>query len=175
MTARPTFPTGHEPSSDEFSFLLPLTAYKPSDTSRANTSTLANDPDLFISPVANAVYAVQAWLITEGGTVGDMKVGFAWPAGATFPWGIITYPTNVGSAPISSAVFMGAFGAPTSGSSNFGIGGTGAGAQNFVPIVGMLTMGNTAGSLNLQWAQSTSDGTAAIMKAGSVLIATRLS
>lgn len=172
MTAIPTFPAGHLPSPDEFTFMNPLRAYKAADTSRSSTSTLANDPDLFVTPIVNAVYAVQLFLMVQGGTVGDMKVDFTFPAGATFPWGFIAYDNGITGAP--AAVNAIAFGAPTSGSSFFNVGLTGAGSQNTVPVYGLLTMGSTAGNLTLQWAQSTSDGTAATIKAGSWMRAERM-
>lgn len=174
MTARPTFPSGHEPSPDEFSFLVPLAGYKTSDTSRSNTATLANDPDLLITPPVSTVWAIQGVLIIEGGSVGDMKIAFSFPTGATLTWGLIDNPTGITTPYTSNTVFTGAFGSATSGSSFFSAGLIGAGSQFYTPVGGLLTMGSTAGNLTVQWAQNTSDGTAATMKAGSWLMGWRL-
>lgn len=171
----PTLNTGHILTADDFTYLLPVAARKTADTSRSTTTTLTNDPELTLALVANYVYTFQAVLIIDGGNVGDMKIGFTFPTGTTMTWGLIDNPVTITSPlPASSAVFTGAFGSATSGSSFFNAGLAGTGNQIFTPVGGLVSMGSTSGSLNLQWAQASSDGTAAIMKAGSWLKCSRI-
>jgi hypothetical protein len=143
----------------------PLNVSKPSDTSRALTTTLADDPDLVVTVAANAKYWVQAFLIYTAGDVGDIKIGWSGPTSATFDW-------NVGGAETTTQTSTYWGRQIISGTDN--VGGANATVMTAKPN-GILTTSGTSGSFKFRWAQGTSEGTAGVIKAGSTLMLTRLS
>lgn len=147
---------------------------KGSDTSRASTSTLADDPALTLAVSANASYIMNAFVIFgAGGAASTNGFKFAWtgPSGATMNWvphtKIDTDATNA-----ATSIWMAQRDIGTTISSG------GAGANTIKVIArpyGLLKTSSTAGSLTLQWAQATSNGTATIVYAGSWIELRRVS
>ena len=82
-------------AADLNSWAVPLAAVKVVDTSRASTTTLANDPELSLAVAANVIYRFWAYLDYEGGTTGssDIKWSFSVPAGATLRYQMIAVNT----------------------------------------------------------------------------------
>lgn len=114
-------------------------------TNRASNVTPADDPDLTLSVVANAVYEVRALLVwTNGG--GGFRMAWNVPAAATMTW------TDGGGAgavlPTTNATFA---------------------ASTGTESVGRLVVGATAGNCVLQWAQNTSNVGNTALQAGSFL------
>lgn len=128
-----------------------------------NSSTLQNDDHLFVAVAANAVYDWKLVLHYNSGTTPDLKVGWSVPSGSTMVWGgyiadtsgAVTSVANLSAATVQA------------------IGGTGA--ANYQFFTGMIATSTTAGTLQLQWAQNTTNLSDSIMLAGSELILIRTS
>jgi hypothetical protein len=142
---------------------------KPGDTPRNTTTTLANDPDLTVAVDANKSYWTEVriqFLDPTSGTA-NFKVAFTVPAGATFNGefaalgvGASTYQANAvdSAAPITTAIYH------VSGS--FG--------DTSCRLSGVLATAGAAGSLTLQWAQNTSNGSNVTVRAGSSMFLRRV-
>lgn len=162
----PTIPAGGTYVASLLQSMVPLTVYKANDTSRATTTSLTADPDLQASVVANGWYFLAFMLSYEGGTQGssDLQVKFTTPPGTTMQW---------------SPMILG-----TSGSVNVGtVGGTafivtagtnGAGNRRAFCGLGTVSVGSTAGTVALNWAQGTSSATATIVHALSSMFLIRM-
>lgn len=169
------FLAGQKIRASDLNFIVPGFVRKPSDQSIASNATLQNDTALVLPVLANASYAVECAIICDGGTVGDAKFAFSWPASATMPWSMISYITTGTQVSSGNTPFLGSFASPTSGSSAFGAGLCGAGNQGFVLLKGNLTTTSTAGNVQLMWSQLASDGTAATVRTGSTMRVDRVS
>lgn len=142
-------------------FCVPLAVIKPGDQSLASSTTLQNDSALFVPVVASATYLFDCYLDYEGGTLGssDLKWTWAVPAGAALRYCADWLSTG-------STVQVGI----THKDTDVLAAGTGGAASLFsVRMTGSLVMGVTAGNLQLQWAQNTSNATATIVHAQSRL------
>ncbi len=114
-------------------------------TNRASTVAPADDPDLTLSVVANAIYEVRALLVwTNGG--GGFRMAWNVPAASSMTW------TDGGGAgavlPTTNATFA---------------------ASTGTESVGRLVTGANAGSCTLQWAQNASNAGNTALQAGSFL------
>lgn len=135
-----------------------LTAHKFANTSRASTTTLADDPHLTVAVAASSAYTVEAYLkVTISGGSGGYKNGWTVPSGAVGDFhfhGIEStgtqYPYVTNEASSSNVNF----GNPVS--------------TVLISITGRLTTVN-AGTFAIRWAQVTSDANATIVYAGSWL------
>jgi len=148
------------------SFAAPLAVIKPSDQSVTSSTTLVNDTALVVPVVASATYLFDCFLDYEGGTLGaaDLKISWSVPAGATLRYDQLY--RNTSGNPVT-------WGEGTNGAGNTM--GTGGAGTRFAAIMkGSLVMSSTAGSLQLQWAQSTSSATATIVHAQSFLALWRI-
>lgn len=135
----------------------PWTAWKAADTPRASDVTIAADPDLSIPTLANATYVVDGYLNFEGGTAGSSDL----------QWGLTSNGTlryKVSGAGTGGTTVIGA---TDQGSGTVILGTNGAGNLRGADFHGMLIAGSSAGSLTLNWAQNTSNGTPTIMHANS--------
>lgn len=141
---------------------------KTSDQSVTSSTVLVNDTALTVPVAASATYLVEWSLVTDGNASGDLKYAFTGPAGATMTWeseGLLTTDTtNVARA----ATDVAAIGTTVSH------GTIASGTNSRVDGRGVLTVAGTAGNLQMQWAQATSNGTASKVKAGSYLKVTRI-
>lgn len=114
-------------------------------TNRASNVTPADDPDLVLSVVANAVYEVRALLVwTNGG--GGFRMCWNAPAASSMTW------TDGGGSGLVLPATNSTFTASTGTES-----------------VGRIATGANAGNLALQWAQSTSNAGNTALQAGSFL------
>ncbi|MES2211410.1 MAG: hypothetical protein V4515_14700 [Chloroflexota bacterium] len=141
---------------------------KTTDTTRASTTTYADDPHLSSIPVAaSAVYIVEMHGVYQAGATPQIKFQMTFPVGATMEAGSWEYdpgtddwaPTTVLSQS-SPAAFVA------------GLLGTGANVP--FRLTGSLHMGSTAGNLALQWAQNVSNATASALRKGSWMRTTRV-
>lgn len=146
---------------------MPLLALKTADESVTSNTTVQNDDELFLSVIANAKYSMALTLIYEAATASDIKWGFTFPSAATMTWGQLSL--DVAATAVSGDVRAPAFGSATSGTSTLTGGGAAAASQLLAVLRGTLIVGANAGTLQLQWAQATSGGTATIVKTNSTL------
>ena len=142
--------------------MLPLTAWKTDQTSRASTTTATADPDLVIEIPDDALvaYAIEIGLNLTGAALGsgDVKVGLEYSGSlGTNNWmGIGTDTTSVDNANF--------FGRSIDGNTQpYGVNG---GNFSLVHINGLIEP-STAGTLSLLWAQNTSSATATNLRQGS--------
>lgn len=149
-----------------FAAIPSLFAYKPSDTTRNNTNTLADDPHLTLAVEANTVYEMEALLFGDATTTADMKFGFTGPSGATLHWASGSGAVNASSS--GSALDQ----ARKTLAQSAVWGGIGAASVWAARPQGTLIVGGTAGGFTMQWAQNTAEVSDAILREGSRLTLT---
>jgi hypothetical protein len=141
--------------------IQPLIAIKTSDQDIASSTTLTADTALFAAVLADTNYLFDCFLNYEGGTEGSSDIKWNWlvPASAKLRYQAFNVSTsgNVGGGPVNT-------------DSTVVVAGTnGAGVLMGVRMTGTLFVSSTAGNIQLQWAQNTSDSTPTIVHAQSYL------
>ncbi|MFH8804044.1 hypothetical protein ACH4F6_31400 [Streptomyces sp. NPDC017936] len=143
-----------------------LFAYKPSNTSRASTTSATADPHLTFTVEANTVYTLSGLLIFDGHDSGDLKIGFTAPAGTTGSW----WPGGPDSSSAAAFAAYPRWGALTDvTSSTMAIGTIGAGTILAAEPKGLVVTSGTPGTFSLVWAQNTSNATATVLRTHSWL------
>ena len=144
--------------------------YKTSDESVANTTALQNDNELVFAVGANETWIADFVLLLEtaAASAGNFKFDFALPSGATaivvpvFP---ASYSGGGNQADIIDLQWYD-LSARTIPMPNF------AGAQKMTGRFRLIvTVGGTAGNVQLRWAQGSSSSSSISVKAGSHLVA----
>jgi hypothetical protein len=136
---------------------------KPTDQSVVSSAVLVNDSALLF-PVVSGVYLFEIYAVFEAGTTGDIKFSVTAPAGTTGSWGLDPQTTAGGGFNQSPG---NAFGATAVS------GGNGVGAPTIVIIKGIAVV-NTAGNVQVLWAQNTSNATPTIVHLNSYLFAQKV-
>lgn len=132
---------------------------KTADESVTSSTTLQNDDHLFFSVAANEIWAVKFVLLYTGATAGDFKVNVTVPSGATYRLGIHgLQETAAGATTFQTSTL-------TEGSGSYVFGCSGASALGILD--GTVEIGANAGTIQLQFAQGTSSGTATTLFAKS--------
>jgi hypothetical protein len=145
-------------------------ARKAADQTVNNSTVLVNVTDL-VSPLPVAgMFGFRVVLFHDSATAADIKFAFTWPAGASARWGV--QGIAVGAAGTTGD---GQFGTATVSGASVAVGGAGVGSANTLLsiIEGGITMGGTAGNLQLQFAQQTADLSDAIIRFRSRIIVWR--
>lgn len=142
-------------------------AIKTSDTSRASTTTLADDPHLTIPVAASATYHTDVVLFHNSQPAGDFKFTFVGPTSSVFSYAGATV-TLAGSVYTDDNVFY---------SDISDVQNSGGIAGVWVPIIiqGMLITSGTSGNFKLQWAQVTSNAGNSTLKTNSYINVRRVS
>lgn len=153
-------------SSDVNTWFVPIVVIKPGQTSRASTTSMTNDPDLFLALGSSASYAVNGVIFYDGATAGasDFKFTFTVPSGSNGQY--FAPHQNL------SGVFAGAF--QSNWTDTVTANTNGVSTIMCVGISGIIQTGGSAGNLRLQWAQNTSNATNTHVDAQSYLVATRI-
>lgn len=139
----------------------PLSAYKGSNQSVTSSTTLVSDSALVIPLVADAVYDFELVLGYNGASgAGNIKLAWVLPSGATIGYAIYG---NTTSGAATDAPWV------TSASAQ-ALGTSGTSTPVAAVLSGTVNVGSTAGTMQLQWAQNGSSGTATTVLAGSVLL-----
>ena len=142
---------------------LTSTVVKGADESVTSSTTLQNDDELLAALETNTDYSFEARLYVVSATTPDFKMTFTVPAAATLAWwGTITYGDGAAVNGIGIQTISGT-------AKSFIWSGT----DGYITVFGSVRNGANAGNLTLQWAQDTSNGTAATVKAGSTLSITK--
>jgi dihydrodipicolinate reductase len=139
--------------------MLPQTARKTADTSRAATTTATADPHLQFEVEANGVYIWDGWIKYFADPAADLLVDFGVPSGALGEWHM--------AAPGSGTAASGTTGYSLRMESNdvsqsrnaYGTSDADMGAI----LHGTLRVGSTAGTFSLDWAQAASSAIAAVL------------
>ena len=150
---------------DPSSAATTLGAWKTSNTVRTSTTTLTLDPDLQVSVVASAVYAVNVQVnYASNSTTEGILFDFQEPSGAVFEYTEIEAITTGGTAGIYSN---------TAGISDFASTG---GSSNSLSLsaFGLLRTGGASGTFGIKWAQDVSSSTSLTVFNGSFMTLTRL-
>ena len=154
---------------DELAGLQTVLLRKSSDESITSDSTLSDDDTLVLTVAANEVWVGRFAFSAMSTSTPGFKYAFTFPSSATFLG--LGDATSVGSLPTirnqSKAHIL-----STSGTAA----AIALATSDYVINVDFsLSVSTTAGTLNLQWAQNTSDAQTTVVKAGSFMIAHRIS
>jgi len=155
--------------------ILPRSKVKAADENVISSTTLQNDDELFISVDANITYAIDARIIVieASGNAIDWKCAWTYPSGALFDMAVVAPHTawnaSAANVEIEWAAWQNETSSPSS-SKNFGTATT-AFSYHFR---GVLRVGATAGTFQLQWAQANSTAANVTVKSGSSLTLTPL-
>ncbi|MFM9796515.1 hypothetical protein [Streptomyces turgidiscabies] len=170
MATYPPIPPGTTLTSGLLTSMLPITATKTATESVTSSTTLQNDDQLAVPVEANATYEVALLLLhdSDATVAGDIKVAWTGPAGATMNWGVHGANTSAGSSTGVTSVNM-----QTRTIVEFASFGGGDSTGTVALVFGTLVTAGTAGTLQLQWAQETSNAVATNVRAGSRLTLTR--
>lgn len=158
--------TATEPVAGEILVTIPgagggsfLYADKASDTARSSTTTLADDPDLTITVVANTKYRVSGTLfVTNADTLAGFKLAFVTPSGTLR----IAQNARRDNTTTTSTAHV----HTTSGS---GKGVSNAAAEMFLHFDGIVDVAGTGGAFKIQWAQFLSSASATTLLAKSYM------
>lgn len=148
---------------------MPLIARQSGDQTWTTDAALANLTGLSFSIAANEVWVFLAIVMFDAGTTGDIQVTHTEPSGCThrrFGFGLDTsVTTNAGTV----AFIQG------TGSTGQSFGGAGAGTGIFLGYGAWVVNSSTAGTVQMQAAQGTSNGTTTTVRKESFLVAFRVS
>ncbi|OAE37640.1 hypothetical protein [Agrobacterium tumefaciens] len=126
---------------------------KKADTTRTNTATVADDPDLVVALKANTRYLVTADLIFTSSLVAGFKMGWGLPANATIQY------VNVGQNDGLVKNLLDLIGLTLTTTN-----------PNYMFLRGIVKTGATAGNVSIKWAQNVaSSASGAVLKAESSL------
>lgn len=153
-------------AADVDAWFVPKAVIKPADTGRVSTTTMTNDPDLLLALASSASYQITGVIFYDGPTAGasDFKWTFTIPSGTSGQYSAAHQNLSGG--------FAGAF--QSNWTDTVAANTNGVGTIMSVAIQGIIQTGGTAGNLQLQWAQNTSNGTNTHVKAQSYLVAVRI-
>lgn len=160
-----TFDLSEDLQAPDLNAAVGVLAYKDVDQSVTNSTVLVADESILWDLAATAVYGLNAWIVYLSEDTPDIKFGWSLPAGASMLWHGTGY---------SIASAFQAFGNsdPSGGASSFG--GSGSGAARVARMTGTVLMGDTDGSLNLQWAQFVANAATTSVLAGSFGVLRRI-
>ncbi len=140
-------------------------AVKLTDENLASDNTLNNDRDLAIPIAANEVWTVYGVVMASStSATPDWQYAFKVPTGATMDIQAVNYPTLTTFAKQNIR---------GSGQS-MGLSAITANVINSLMFTGTVINGGTAGFIQFQWAQNTSNGTNTTVTRGSYLAGTRV-
>jgi hypothetical protein len=158
-----TFVDGQKLTASQMTALIPVTAYTVADQALATTSTtLQNVTSMSWTLTASAVYLFDLVFMFNAGITPDIKIGWTYPTSTTMAWGGI-FPDTGGTYSAQAGLTQ---------ASTQAIGGAGAARQ--ARFAGTVTVSSTAGALQLQAAQNTSDASTVSVLTGTYGILTRV-
>jgi hypothetical protein len=150
---------------------------KASDESLNSSTTLQNDDALLFSVAANERWLVNLYLLVQAaanaGTM-DFKCGWSYPTSTTMFWApngsyTTAEPSWVGGGLTGASLDL------LTQTESIGVGlSANSPDVNGLTISAIVRVAGTAGTLNFQWAQNTSNGSNLTVMADSVLIARKL-
>jgi hypothetical protein len=147
-----------------------LFVYKAADTTRASTTTLADDPDLAVTLEANSVYEFEALLFYESPSACAIK----WSPNFTGTTTFIKWLTEQGHnnttafGSMHTVYYQGVYDVEPGATPP----GWTAGYGSFVGygrVRGLISVGASGGTFAMQWAQQNSSATAATLYKGSFM------
>ena len=162
----PTWTSGEVlTASDVNAWFVPLNAVKGTDETVTSSTALQNDNDLVLAVPANVTYKFDCLVIYTGATGGDIKWTWAVPSGATLLYQCLHNEGGGTGLNNSTQAYSDLNTLQAAG---------GASQVEAVNMRGRMTTSSTAGNLQLQWAQNSSNATATIMRIQSNLTLQRV-
>jgi hypothetical protein len=147
---------------------------KGSDTTRASTTTLTDDPDLTVAVVANGIYLIEFGLDYDGLSAADFKTAWNTPAGVSGLKAVMG-PGSASGDDANANNILGRFGAHGfSTSISYNCSRNSASATQWAIERSVITIGATPGNVTLQWAQVVSNATGNLLSASSWVRSARL-
>lgn len=162
MSTYPPITAGTALTSVLLKAMLGQSAIKGSSQSVTSSTTLVNDAALVLALPANSTWKFTLDLLYQANTTANLKFGWTVPSGCTLAAGVNFADTTL-------VARLGQMNQSTVQP----VGGNGATTPLSALVSGTIVVSSTAGNLQLQWAQNTSNATAASVLAGSDLTATR--
>jgi hypothetical protein len=152
---------------------VPVAVFKPSNTSRNTTTSVADDPDLILPVAASTTYEVRGVIFYDGPATGtgDIKWTFSLPSGATGQYQMIHQNLTAGTAGMWQINWTDGPNLTTTQANTQGTGSPNILAMTFS---GLLAVAGTAGNLTFRWAQNTSNGTNTRVYQQSYMVAQRI-
>lgn len=138
------------------------------DFSKTSDTTLAAT-GLSIPVLTNAKYWVEMLVGVDANTTADWKYDWTAPTGATLTHSSWASGTAVGAGVLDGSIFHDR----VAGLGPFTAGGVNAGTIITARMIGTLRTTGTAGNLVFRFAQNTSNATASILKADSMMLLIR--
>lgn len=162
MTALWVPTAGQIPTANQVATFRPNVAVKVADQTINNSAALVNDAELAVPVVANVTYHFECRLLVNSNSTANFKSLFTFPSGLTMLY--TTMAIGVGGS------VWGLFEADQTTTTVVG----GAGANRSTMLWGIVNVGSTAGTLQIQWAQNVANVSNTIMRAGSYLNLTQV-
>lgn len=142
--------------------------YKSADTTRASTTTLADDPDLTITLPANSVYEFDIMVLTRLESTPGLQITPAFSGTTT--WVVVDcFQSDNGATNFSASSAAYSMAQRTSNSLPMTIGFSGSSQMANWRFRGMISVGASGGTFSIQWAQYVSSATAARVERGSFM------
>jgi len=139
------------------------------DQTLAASSIALQNVTALVCPLPTAgTFRFELDFFIDATTASDCRLAFTWPAGVTNArWGAIG-PALTIAAGVGDGVF-GPVQTASAGFIAFGTSGTGTANSVYIHAHGRLTMGGTAGNLQVQACQNAVDASAIVVRIGSAL------
>lgn len=148
-----------------------LTVFKAANTSRASTTTLADDPDLTIAIPSTGIWLVELLVSSaEAGTGAELKMGLNYTGTTTDP-SVTTAGINIGSVGGSATGIR--IRLATSGTGDNISVPTLTAAADSMKFTAVMNVATT-GTLSLQWSQQNTSASATYVLAGSYMTVRKL-
>lgn len=146
------------------------TVYRTTDAAAINASTILVSDAVLLSALPTAgTFMWEAVFFYDSSQAADFKVAYTWPAGATATWGM----TGLAAA-ATATTGDGQFAVQTVSGTATPVGGAAVGTRTICTTWGHIVMGGTAGNLQTQYAQNTSDATNTTVRIGTRLTVWRV-
>lgn len=151
--AEPVFATNDVPTAVQVNewFVNVQYARKTASEDRTSTTALANDTHLLVPIPAAGTYMFSCYLGYDGATAGDLKIGWTLTGGFTMVYGANGPGTAAAAYTDDQMAYF-------DGTMTPGFGCHGVGTLSAVTLLGTLIAGG-AGTVQMTWAQNTSNAT----------------
>lgn len=149
-----------------------LRARKSATTTRnTNTTTLLDDPHLFVTPKINTAYAFRGYLQWMSGTTPDIKFFFSLPASSSLNlmWTVFNRAASISTQIVQTSTMLQGETLVMSGA-----GTTFSTQSQWVSVTGQVATSGTAGNITLQWQKNAGDTTDTSLVLGSWMELTEL-
>ena len=141
--------------SSLFSEVRAIRGMNSADVTVNNSTTLVDATGMAVAVAANKTYHIVGRLEVNGNSTADFKFGFTYPSGLTMRYSALGFNTG--------GVYVSLDQIETS-TPGFGAGGIAGVTDDVVDIVGTVFVGSTAGTLQVQFAQSTADASNTVLR-----------